>query len=126
VLTDWNGGFGMTEQENAAAGSPGRHPIVRLIIENPISAINTAAILFGGGFVYASNESRMEKMEARVLIVEQRVREDNIAANIKDDRATQKVEGIARELNDVKVTVRGIEAAVQFLVQQEQRRRVAP
>jgi hypothetical protein len=116
----------MTEQENAAAGLPGRHPIVRLIIENPISAINTAAILFGGGFVYASNESRMEKMEARVLIVEQRVREDNIAANIKDDRATQKVEGIARELNDVKVTVRGIEASVQFLVQQEQRRRVAP
>jgi hypothetical protein len=116
----------MTEQENAAAGSPGRHPIVRLIIENPISAINTAAILFGGGFVYASNESRMEKMEARVLIVEQRVREDNIAANIKDDRATQKVEGIARELNDVKVTVRGIESSVQFLVQQEQRRRVAP
>jgi hypothetical protein len=116
----------MTEQENAAAGPPGRHPIVRLIIENPISAINTAAILFGGGFVYASNEARMEKMEARVLVVEQRVREDNIAANIKDDRATQKVEGIARELNDVKLTVRGIEAAVQFLVQQEQRRRVNP
>jgi hypothetical protein len=116
----------MTEQENAETGSQGRHPIVRLIIENPISALNTAAILVGGGFVFASNESRMEKMEARVLIVEQRVREDNIAANIKDDRATQKVEGIARELNDVKVTVRGIESSVQFLVQQEQRRRVAP
>jgi uncharacterized lipoprotein YajG len=114
------GAIGMTEQENAETGSQGRHPIVRLIIENPISALNTAAILFGGGFVYASNESRMEKMETRVVAMEQRIREDNIAATVKDDRATQKVEVITRDLNDVKVAVRGIEASVQFLVRQVQ------
>jgi len=33
--------------------------IVRLVLENPISAFNTAAIIFGGGFVYSSNENRM-------------------------------------------------------------------
>jgi hypothetical protein len=117
----------MTEQGNADAGPQGRHPIVRLILENPISALNTAAILFGGGFVYASNESRMEKMEARVVTMEQRVRDDAVASNVKDDRATQKVDGIARELNDVKVAVRGIEASVQFLVRQvQQQERRAP
>jgi hypothetical protein len=110
----------MTEQGNADAGSQARHPIVRLIIENPISALNTAAIIFGGGFVYASNEARMEKMEARVVQVELRQREDAVSSSLKDDRSAQKVDGIARELGDVKVAVRGIEASVQFLVRQVQ------
>jgi hypothetical protein len=110
----------MTEQEKAETGSKEWHPIVRLIIENPISALNTAAILFGGGFVYASNESRMEKMESRVVAVEVQQQRESASASIKDDRAAQKVDGMARELGDVKVTVRGIEASVQFLVQQVQ------
>lgn len=108
----------MTEQEKAESGSKGRHPIIRLIIENPISAINTAAILFGGGFVYSSNENRIKDVETRVVRMEQRMREDNTEQTIKDERAALKVESITRDLGDVKVTVRGIEASVQFLVQQ--------
>ena len=111
----------MTEQEKAEAGSKQWHPIIRLIIENPISALNTAAILFGGGFVYASNESRMEKMESRVVILEQMRRDDTAASNVKDDRTTVKIESMSRELGDVKVSIGRVEAAVQYLVQQVQR-----
>ena len=110
----------MTEQERAKASSRNWNPIVRLIIENPISALNTAAILFGGGFVYASNESRMEKMETRIVQVEHRLQADIVASNLKDDRSIQRVEAISRELTDVRLTVRGIESSVQFLVQQVQ------
>lgn len=110
----------MNEQENADGGSSGRHPIIGLILENPISAINTAAIIFGGGLVYSSNENRMEKMETRIVRIEQQVRDDITVANVNADRTTQKVEAITRDLSDVKITVRGIEASVQFLVQQVQ------
>ena len=47
-----------------------RRSIVRLVLENPISAFNTAAIIFGGGLVYASNENRMQQMNERIIKIE--------------------------------------------------------
>lgn len=108
----------MTEQERAEGGSKKWHPIIRLIIENPISALNTAMILFGGGMVYASNEARMAKLADRVDAVERLRIEDRAAASVSVATATQEVRTLTRDLGDVKVTVRGIETAVQFLVQQ--------
>jgi hypothetical protein len=116
----------MSERGNAERASKTWHPAVRLILENPISAFNMAAILVGGGVVYAQIGHYMKENDGRVARIETQIREQTIAANIKDDRAVAKTDGIARELNDVKVTVRGIESAVQFLVQQEQRRRPGP
>jgi hypothetical protein len=115
----------MTEQEKAANGSKEWHPIVRLIIENPISALNTAAILFGGGFVYSSNENRMTQMSDRIAKIELAADRETIIAATKEDRAAQKVEGIAKELNDVKVTLRGVEASVSYIadVLRQQNRR---
>jgi hypothetical protein len=114
----------MTEQERVRSASSKRwHPFVQLFVENPISAFNMTAILFGGGVVYAQIGNYMRENDSRVARIETQIREQAIAANIKDDRSAAKTDGIARELNDVKVTVRGIESAVQFLVQQEQRRR---
>lgn len=102
-----------------------RHPIVRLILENPISALNTAAIIFGGGFVYASNENRMEQMENRIVKIEASGLRDAAIAAAKDDRTTMKIENITRDLGDVKVTVGRTEEAVRYLVRaiQEERRR---
>jgi hypothetical protein len=108
----------MTETGKAEAGAKDRSPIIRLILENPISAFNTAAIIFGGGMVYSSNESRMSAMGDRVTRLEMQMREEAVAGNQKDDRTTQKIENITRDLSDVKATVRGIEASVQFLVRQ--------
>ena len=110
----------MTESEKAKGGTPERHPIMRLILENPISALNTAAIIFGGGMVWASNNSRMTAMEDRIQKIEVSIRDDKAAATIKEDRTTLRIEAQIRDLNDVKVTVRGIDAAVQFLVRQAQ------
>lgn len=112
----------MTEKERADR-SKAWHPVVRLVFENPISALNMAAILFGGGIVYAQIGSYMRENDARVTRIEHQMKESAIASRVKDDRAAAKTDGIAREVNEVKVTVRGIESAVQFLVQQEQRRR---
>ena len=117
----------MTEQGNADAGSQGKHPIVRLILENPISALNTAAILFGGGIVYASNESRMNQMSDRITKIEIAADRETALLAAKDDRATQKVEAITRDLTDVKIDVRGIKSSVEFLVRQvQQQERRAP
>ncbi|MBX9760769.1 MAG: hypothetical protein K2Y29_18465 [Beijerinckiaceae bacterium] len=102
-----------------------QHPIVRLVLENPISAFNTAAIIFGGGFVYSSNESRMEQMESRIVKIEAVGLRDAAIAAAKDDRTTVKIENITRDLGDVKVTVGRTEEAVRYLVRtiQEERRR---
>jgi len=113
----------MSEVSNADKGSKGWHPAIRLLIENPISAFNAAAILFGGGVVYSQIGHYMKENDSRVARIEQQIRETAIAANIKDDRAAQKVDGIARELNDMKVSVRGIESSVDFLVRQVQQPR---
>ena len=104
-----------------------RHPILRLVLENPISALNTAAIIFGGGFVYASNENRMEQMESRIVKIEAAGLRDAAIAAVKDDRTTAKIEGITRDLSDVKVTVGRTDEAVRYLVRtiQEERRRTA-
>lgn len=109
--------------ERKETNAEARNPVIRLILENPISAINTAAILFGGGFVYASNEKRMEAMEVRILGLELRQKEDLASFRARENASNQKVEAISNSLNDVRVTVRGIEASVQFLVQQVQRDR---
>jgi hypothetical protein len=107
----------MTEAEKAAMGKE-PHPLWRLIAENPISAFNAAAIIVGGAGVYYSNEARMNAMELRVARIEQLQREDTTASNVKDERTTAKIESITRDMSDIKVTVRGIEASVQFLVRQ--------
>ncbi|MDP2358544.1 MAG: hypothetical protein Q8M31_21165 [Beijerinckiaceae bacterium] len=102
-----------------------RHSIVRLILENPISAVNTAAIIFGGGFVYASNENRMQQMNERIIKIEAAGLRDAAVAAAKDDRTAAKFETITRDLGDVKVTVGRTEEAVRYLVRtmQEERRR---
>lgn len=116
----------MSEMRKGPDGScRSRHPVVRLILENPISAFNTAAIIFGGGFVYASNENRMEQMESRIVKIEAAGLRDSAIAAAKDDRTTMKIESITRDLGDVKVTVGRTEEAVRYLVRtlQEERRR---
>lgn len=97
-----------------------QHPIIRLVLENPMSAFNTAAIIFGGGFVYSSNESRMEQMESRIVKIEAAGLRDAALAAAKDDRTTLKIESITRDLGDVKVTVGRTEEAVRYLVRSMQ------
>lgn len=72
--------------------------------------------------VWAQIGNYMHENDARVTRIEHQMKESAITSRVKDDRAAAKTDGIAREVNEVKVTVRGIESAVQFLVQQEQRR----
>jgi hypothetical protein len=104
-----------------------RHSIVRLVLENPISAFNTAAIIFGGGLVYASNENRMQQMNERIIKIEATGLRDAAIAAAKDDRTVAKFENITRDIGDVKVTVGRTEEAVRYLVRtmQEERRRTA-
>ncbi len=104
-----------------------RHSIVRLVLENPISAFNTAAIIFGGGLVYASNENRMQQMNERIIKIEAAGLRDASIAAAKDDRTAAKFETITRDLGDVKVTVGRTEEAVRYLVRtmQEGQRRSA-
>lgn len=108
----------MTESEKADTGGKSWHPVIRLALENPISAANCALIIFGGAGVYWSNESRMNAVEDRVARIERSIKEDAVTSNAKDDRTNVKIEGISRELGDVKVSVGRVEAAVQFLVRQ--------
>ncbi len=93
-----------------------RHSIVRLVLENPISAFNTAAIIFGGGLVYASNENRMQQMNERIIKIEAAGLRDAAIAAAKDDRTAAKSETITRDIGDVKVTVGQTEEAVRYLV----------
>jgi hypothetical protein len=101
-----------------------RRSIVRLVLENPISAFNTAAIIFGGGLVYASNENRMQQMNERIIKIEAAGLRDAAIAAAKDDRTAAKFEAITRDLGDVKVTVGRTEEAVRYLVRtiQDERR----
>ncbi len=108
----------MTGQGNADRGGKQWHPLVRLVIENPISAANCALIIFGGAGVYWSNENRMADVEGRVARIERSIKEDAVTRSVKDDRTNVKIEGISRDLDDVKVSVGRVETAVQFLVRQ--------
>jgi hypothetical protein len=101
-----------------------RHPIMRLVLENPISALNTAAIIFGGGFVYASNENRMQQMNERNIKIEAAGLRDAAIAAAKDDRTAAKFENITRDLGDVRVTVGRTEEAVRYIARaiQDERR----
>ena len=114
-------------RRDPAESGAARHSIVRLILENPISAFNTAAIIFGGGFVYASNENRMQQMNERIIKIEAAGLRDAAIAAAKDDRTAAKFETITRDIGDVKVTVGRTEEAVRYLVRtmQEERRRVS-
>jgi hypothetical protein len=108
----------MTEQENANQGNRSWHPLMRLMIENPVSALNAAMILFGGGAVYAQIGSYMRENDQRVARIEQQIRESNIAANIKNDRATMRIDGISQKIGKVEVSVGRIESSLEFLVRQ--------
>ena len=98
------------------------HPVIRLVAENPISALNAAMILIGGGVVWATNESRVAAVELRIANVERSLEQAGKTAADAGDKTSARIEAITRDVGDVKITVRGIEAAVQFLVQQERRR----
>lgn len=108
----------MTEQEKADAGSKNWSPLIRLIIENPISAFNTAAILFGGGMVWSSNENRAREMTVRITKIEQQAERDAAVSAAKEALTGQKFETITQRLNDVAVSLRGVETSTQFIAQQ--------
>jgi hypothetical protein len=108
----------VTEKEKADADKSDRHPIVKLLLENPISALNAVAIVFGGGFVYKSNEARMEAMEMRIVQIERMNTIETASANAKESATTVRVDAISRDLGEVKVTVGRVETAVKYLVDQ--------
>ncbi|MFN3892021.1 MAG: hypothetical protein ACK4MV_16620 [Beijerinckiaceae bacterium] len=108
----------MTENERAKASKSDWHPIMRLIIENPISAFNTAAILFGGGFVYSSNEHRAGQLAERITKIEQQAERENAVSSAKETLTAQKFDIINQRLNDLAVSLRGVETSTQFIAQQ--------
>ena len=110
-----------------------RHPIIALILDNPISALNTAAILVGGGFVYASNEARMSAMEKQITRVETGYKQSDLdmkallaearaRIEVSEGRNSGKIETMASQVNSVSIKLSGIESSVQFLVKSQRRR----
>ena len=98
------------------------HPLIRLVLENPIQAFNTAAILFGGGMVWATMTARMSEMDREIAAVRaqaQRVEQMSAAA---DTATVNKFDAIYRDLTEMKVEMRGLRTSLDFLVAQERRR----
>lgn len=98
------------------------HPLIRLVLENPIQAFNTAAILFGGGMVWATMTARMSEMDREIAAVRaqaQRVEQMSVAADIA---TVNKFDAINRDLTEMKIEMRGLRTSLDFLVAQERRR----
>jgi hypothetical protein len=112
----------ITMSKTIGPATQNRHPIMRLVLENPISALNTAAIIFGGGMVYATMQSQLGHMDRSIAMLENRVARGELAAAAIDQAVANKVEIINRDMTDMKVGIRGIQTSVDFLVQQERRR----
>ncbi|MFA7279834.1 MAG: hypothetical protein WC100_07040, partial [Sterolibacterium sp.] len=49
------------------------HPLVQLVFENPISALNAVMIIFGGAGVYWTNDARMAAAEKDVTQLSSRL-----------------------------------------------------
>lgn len=110
-----------------------RHPIVALILDNPISALNAAMIIAGGGFVYATNEARMSAIEKQVARVEdsykqadrdqrEAMAETRGRLEAAEGRNATKIESMAAQISTVSVKIGGIETSLRFLVDQQRRR----
>jgi len=84
--------------------------------------LTICAMVTGGIWFLAQTDARIAKMEGRVGQVETTLRDTAAAAAVKEDRAVQKVESVTRDLNDMKVAIKGIQTSVEFLVQQERNR----
>ncbi len=104
------------------SASPGdQHPIIRLVLENPISALNTAAILFGGGMVWATMTSRLSEMDREIAAVRAQVqRVEQMSATI-DTATVNKFDAINRDLTEMKVEMRGLRTSLDFLVARKRR-----
>jgi len=110
-----------------------RHPIIALILDNPISALNTAAILIGGGIVYASNEARMVSMEKQITRVEEGYKQSDVDVRnqlieartrieLAEGRNSGKIEAIGAQVTAASVKLSAIEASLQFLVSAQRRK----
>lgn len=122
----------MSETTHDSGGTK-LHPIIALILDNPISALNTAAILMGGGFVYASNEARMLGMEKQIAVVEKGYKDQDqemkallaearARIEIAEGRNAGKIESIGAQVTAASIKLSGIEASVRFLVDAQRRR----
>ena len=80
------------------------------------------AMVTGGIWFLAQNDARIGKIETRVGQVETTIRDNAAATSVKEDRAVAKVDSLTRDLNDMKVSISGIQTSVEFLVQQERSR----
>jgi|GEM_PF-3876238 len=110
-----------------------RHPIVALLLDNPISALNAAMILVGGGMVWSTNEARMRDIEKQVARVEESYKQadrDQREAMAEtrgrleagEGRNAQKIEAMSAQMSTVSVKISGIETSLRFLVDQQRRR----
>ena len=82
--------------------------------------ITIVVMIFGGGVMYATVIGYMSENDSRVTRLEQQLRESNLAAGIKDDRANVKFETITQRLNDVAVTTARTDERIGYLIQQIQ------
>lgn len=122
----------MTEIGNVKEKPP-RHPIVALVLDNPISALNAAMILIGGGMVWQSNESRMSAMEKQIARVEDGYKSSDaeMKSMLAEARArlerseglnAGKLEAMSTQINASSVKLSAIEASMRFLVDSQRRR----
>lgn len=122
----------MSETNHAPADRT-RHPIVALLIDNPISAINAAMILVGGAGVYYSNEARMAAMEKQVARIEEgyKIADADMKMVLSDARQRMemaegrnagKIEAISSQMSAASVKLSSIETAIRFLVEEKRRR----
>lgn len=91
------------------------NPLIRLILENPISAFNAAAILIGGAGVYWTNDARMTTIERDAVRSVMRLEK-------LENSAAMNSSSLQREIGEVKTSIKGLETSVQFLVNAQRRR----
>lgn len=110
-----------------------RADVVALIRNNPISALNAAMIIFGGGVVWATNDARMTAMERQIALVEisykqadhdlkERLSDARAQLEAAEGRNAGEIKSVAQQMSIVSAKITGIETSVRFLVDQQRRR----
>jgi hypothetical protein len=98
------------------------HPLVRLVLENPLVSFNVMAFIFVGGTGYAAMMTQISGMERQISEVKSELARVERSGTDISTGSNVRFEKINSELTDLKVTLRGVSTSLEFLVQQERRR----
>lgn len=100
------------------ADDEGGARLLGAMAKNPISAINLAAMIVLGSFVWFQSRADLDRLAERAARADAAVAQLSGRVERVEQETTTKLDAVKADIADIKATLRGVQTSLEFIVRQ--------